>query len=118
VYEYRVRIVRVVDGDTLHADVDLGFDSHQLMTLRLLGIDAPEIRTEAGRAAKQFLQGLVDRASLAGVIVETVKDRREKYGRYLATLRANQDRSFADPPSFNQQLIDAGHARPYDGGTR
>lgn len=41
-YEYRCEIVSVVDGDTMHLDVDLGCDAHILMTVRLTGINAPE----------------------------------------------------------------------------
>jgi micrococcal nuclease len=47
-YEYHCEVMRVVDGDTLHLDVDLGCDVHTLMTVRLDGIDAPEMRTAPG----------------------------------------------------------------------
>lgn len=104
-YEYRCRIIRVVDGDTVHADIDLGFDSHQLMTLRLAGINAPELPTLEGVAARQWL---VDRLTAAGwqVIIRTLKDRREKYGRYLATL-------YIEGVDVNEAMVAAGHAVVY-----
>lgn len=104
-YEYRTRILRVVDGDTVHADVDLGFDSHQLLTLRLAGINTPELPTPEGQAAQDALEAMVA-AQVGGVVViRTIKDRREKYGRYLATLYP-----LDGGVSFNERLVMAGHA--------
>jgi micrococcal nuclease len=115
VYQYRCRIVSVVDGDTVHADVDLGFDSHQLMTLRLADIDAPEISTPEGKAARAWL---VDRVTELGmqVVITTIKDRKEKYGRYLAVLRSPVMAS--SEASINAAMVYAGHAVAYDGGKR
>jgi len=45
-YEYRAKITRVIDGDTLKALVDVGFNMHHNVTLRLYGIDCPETRTK------------------------------------------------------------------------
>jgi micrococcal nuclease len=82
-YEYRCTVTRVVDGDTVHADVDLGCDVHLGLTLRLAGIDTPELPTVEGIAAKERLSELLAEGP---VILKTIKDRREKYGRYLAIL--------------------------------
>jgi micrococcal nuclease len=45
-YNYKCKLIRVVDGDTIHADVDLGFHTWRKVSLRLADIDAPEIRTK------------------------------------------------------------------------
>lgn len=105
-YEYRATIIKVVDGDTVHADVDLGFDTHMLMTIRLAGIDAPEMGTPLGPPAKAHLAQLID-ASSDHVVISTVKDKKEKFGRYLGYLTAGGVR-------VNDQMVRDGFAVPYD----
>lgn len=107
-YEYRARIVRVIDGDTVEADIDLGFHISVRKTLRLSGINAPETRgTERphGLAATRFLEQLIP--DLTGgsneLTVCTLKDATGKYGRCLAVLLAG-DRN------LNEAMIEAGHA--------
>ena len=106
-YEYRAIVTKVYDGDTIWADVDLGFyvwkkDEH----LRLLGINAPEVRGE------ERPQGLVARDALAGrimgkeVIIRTEKDRRGKYGRFLAWV-------WLEGENINRWMVEHGHATPY-----
>lgn len=92
-YEYQASIVRVVDGDTVDAQVDLGFDVRFTMRLRLFGINAPEMKTPEGPPAKLHLMKLLNPALLEGmlwipitVLIRTQKDRQEKYGRYLASI--------------------------------
>ena len=111
-FEYRARIVRVIDGDTVVAEIDLGFHVSLRATLRLAGIDTPEVRgptREAGHAATEYLELLLKK--LAGperqLTVRTQKDRTGKYGRYLAVLVAG-DRN------LNETLVQAGHARIWE----
>lgn len=111
-FEYRARILRVIDGDTVEAEIDLGFRVSLRATLRLAGIDTPELRgptREAGRAATDYLELLLSK--LAGperqVTVRTQKDRTGKYGRYLADL-------VVGGRSLNEALVLAGHARPME----
>lgn len=119
-YEYAGTVIRVVDGDTLHVEVDLGMNIRTDMSLRLYGINAPEKDTQAGRDAKEVLELLLPVSRL--VIVRTFKDRREKYGRYLATVWLKGD----DMPmshealdgSVNERMVKEGHAVPYFGGAR
>lgn len=111
VYEYRAVIIRIVDGDTIHATIDLGLDVRVDVTLRLAGINAPERGTVAGGAATAYLKSLVGPLP-ATVTVRTVKDRREKYGRYLAGVILD-DGSYA-----NALMVTSGHAVPYSGGSR
>jgi len=104
-YEYAGEITRVVDGDTVHARVDLGCDVRLDMTLRLYGIDTPELPTPEGIAAKDWLAG-----ELTGrVVIRTLKDRREKYGRYLAIIFAHG----TEAESANDALVRLGLARVY-----
>lgn len=104
-YEYKVKILEVHDGDTVHAAIDLGFGVTFVQVLRLYGINAPELSTPEGLAAKQFL---VDTApSIVRMI--SFKDRKEKYGRYLATLADDQDRN------INGLMVQLGYAKPYFG---
>lgn len=108
-YEYRAKVLRVVDGDTLHLDVDLGCDTHIRMTVRLHGVDCPERVTEAGLAATSFVLLWLDEhaGDTRQVVLYTTKDKREKYGRYLGEI-------YASGHCLNQDLIDNGHATRKD----
>lgn len=111
-YDYQATVIQVIDGDTLKLDVDLGFSVHRHETVRLYGINCPEKNTEAGKAAIAYAANWLV-SSGNRVMVYTIKDKREKYGRMLAVI-------YHDPgaKSLNDALIHAGHAVPYDGGKR
>ena len=88
-YEYRATVRRVIDGDTLEVDIDLGFKTIlKKEKLRLLGIDTPELRSRNinerahAQEAKYFVEKLLPPDS--EIIVRTEKDTKGKYGRYLA----------------------------------
>ena len=107
-YEYRARIVRVIDGDTVEAEVDLGFHISSRMTMRLFGINTPEIKGDSrpqGLAARDYLTHLIDihTHGTSELTIHTQKDATEQYGRLLATL-------LADDVNLNEALIAAGHA--------
>lgn len=108
-YEYAATIVNVVDGDTVHARVDLGIDIDATITLRLYGINAPELTTQQGKDAKAHLISLLTQPPTSGgpVTIRTVKDHKEKYGRYLATI------ILADGSNANQRMVDDGYAVVY-----
>lgn len=112
-YEYRAKVASVHDGDTLRLDIDCGFNVwlHRV-PCRLLGVDAPELGTPEGRAARDWLRAWLPVG--ANIIVRTHLDEADKYGRWLADISQGP----ADITTVNQRLIDAGHARPYDGGKR
>ena len=69
-YTYEARVLSVHDGDTLTIDVDLGMSIHRHETVRLAGINTPELPTKEGKAAADYLRGLVGEEGLA-VIVTT-----------------------------------------------
>lgn len=108
-YTYTAKVLRVIDGDTIEADIDLGFHTwRRAERLRLARIDAPETRgdsRERGLAAKKWLQELIEDKWL---IVRTVADKRGRdsrgsFGRYLVEL-------FYEGKNLNDELVRAGHA--------
>ena len=86
-YQYIAQITAAHDGDTITANIDLGFKNWRMEEkLRLFGINTPELRgdtMQAAIAARDFLRGLVLNKT---VRIETLKDKQEKYGRYLAKI--------------------------------
>ncbi len=113
-YEYRAHVLRVVDGDTVDLRVDLGFDIRIDMKVRLSSINAPEMSTPEGRVARDHLIQMMQTEPNAGtatyfqpLTIRTDKDRREKYGRYLATLILH------DGTNVNEQMVADGHATRY-----
>lgn len=110
-YAYRAEIVRVVDGDTVIADIDLGFHTWRRgERLRLIGIDAPEPRGAtrvAGRASGEALRQIIEGRN---VTICTEKDRQGKFGRYLAWIFL--DEAGGPATSVNAWLVRNGFARP------
>ena len=97
-YEYKCTVVKVVDGDTVDVDIDLGFGVWmRKQRIRMYGIDAPESRTSNrlekryGIASKKYLIGMLDDKEL---ILKTHKDAKGKYGRILGEIWRTTD--FAD----------------------
>ena len=86
-YHYKMTVTKVVDGDTVYGDVDLGFNiGFKKMEFRLSGINTPETKgatREAGLTSKKFVE---DAILNKDVIIVTKKDGKEKYGRYLAEI--------------------------------
>ena len=110
-FEYHAKILTVFDGDTLRADLDLGFGvTLKNQALRVHGIDCPEMATDAGKAARDHARTLLTGGLI--VRVETFKDSKEKYGRYLAKITLPTGCDYASA------MIAEGHAKPYFGGTR
>ena len=118
-YEYRVKKVhKVVDGDTIDVDIDLGFSVSFFSRVRLAGIDTPESRTTDAREkalgveVKEKIKK--ELAAAKDVVIKTEKpDSSEKYGRILGWV-------FLDGSeiSLNQKLINEGYAWTYGGGTK
>lgn len=101
-YRYEARLIRWVDGDTADLDVDLGFHLSHAIRVRLFGVDCPELHTPEGKSALAFVLGIVPVGSAVEIV--TVKDRTEKYGRYLASI-------YRDGESVVERLIAAGHVK-------
>lgn len=118
-YIYKSTVIKIVDGDTVDLMVDLGFDINFKMRVRLYGINTPELRASdptivaKAQEAKTFVSSLLPVGKQ--VYIQTIKDKTEKYGRYLATIFLDE---VLTVPSLNQQLIDKGLAVAYFGGKR
>ena len=113
-YTYFAKLDRVIDGDTLILDFDLGFFASFKSKVRLIGIDCPEPDSEKGRLAAQFVEKELKDSTL---IVETRK--KEKYGRYLCFIYySKQYTDFDDIIRYgkllNEELVRAGHANRYE----
>ena len=123
--QYPARIVKVVDGDTLDVeltltasvDVPVGLGTtltataseHVSTRLRLVGLNAPEKSTSEGLDAIEYVALWMKRHPGPYAATTLPGDRKEKYGRYLATVTA------ADGSVLNDGLLADGHAKPYDG---
>lgn len=113
-YEYKAKIYKVVDGDTLKAYVDVGFHMHADVTLRLYGINTPETRTrdlvekekgiEATEAAKKLLE-------TCDYSVQIKSHGLDKYGRSLAEIMIESP--FIGTINLNQYLLNEGFAEEY-----
>jgi len=121
-YEYRATLDRVIDGDTVDVFIDLGFDIIKSARIRLLGIDTPELRSkeelekQAAQDAKAFVEKWFHDCEIDGVDIFVRTHKSDKYGRYLGVFfTTGQDDS---EYLLNQQLLDEGLAKEYDGGKR
>jgi endonuclease YncB( thermonuclease family) len=82
-YNYNAYVTYVIDGDTLKLEIDVGFDGQRHETIRLKGIDCPELDTPEGLAAKRFVEAQLAHCEFI-TIKSTRTQRKEKWGRYLA----------------------------------
>ncbi len=107
-YHYRALITSAYDGDTVTAEIDLGLKTMvKGEKLRLHRINAPEMRGEdkvAGKASRDWLRS---RILGKAVIIETFKDKRGKYGRYIAEIWLPEDDGYTN---INDELVAQGHA--------
>ena len=118
-YIYRIKsVLKVVDGDTIDASIDLGFDISLSKRIRLAGIDAPESRTTnlkekaLGLESKEWLKKALEDAK--DILIKTEKpDSTEKYGRIIGHLFVNDQET-----SLNNQMIAEGYALEYEGGKK
>jgi len=125
-YIYRIKSVyKVVDGDTIDASIDLGFDISLTKRIRLAGVETPESRTTdakekaLGLEVKEWLKKKLE--GKEDIIVKTeLPDSTEKYGRILGHLFIGDKEVSAvnKKKSVNQMMIDEGYAWTYDGGTK
>ena len=115
-YEYGCQVTRVVDGDTIDVDLDLGFDIIYKCRVRLYGIDTPESRTRnkdekvRGKLASKFLQDAINNGN--HVILRTqLKDSKGKFGRVLASV-------IVDGIDINQSMVTNHMAVRYEGQSK
>ena len=119
-HEYKVKILKVVDGDTVDVDIDLGFGIWlRDERVRVMGIDTPESRTSDkvekvfGLAAKARLSSLLGAdAILQTQVSKKGEDMKGKFGRVLGNFTTTNGEHCADV------LLREGHAVAYSGGSK
>tara|TARA_B100000424_G_scaffold19079_2_gene13779 strand:- start:905 stop:1339 length:435 start_codon:yes stop_codon:yes gene_type:complete len=121
-YEYKVKIKRIVDGDTVDVDIDLGFHVWLYnQRIRLHGIDTPECRTSDktekifGNASKDFVEKNIPVGStqiLKSVVDKKGDDKRGKFGRILG------DFILPNKSMLTENMIKKSFAVPYTGGNK
>ena len=111
-YEYNCKIVRVIDGDSILVDIDLGFDTWRRgERIRLYGVDTPECRSrsaiekKAGLLAKGFVMQMLHE----GCTYKLTTKEKGKFGRYLGTIKVDGELT------INAALITEHLAVPYSG---
>jgi len=121
-YNYRIKVLKVIDGDTIDAEIDLGFDVKIKKRIRFMGINTPESRTRdleekaRGLAAKDRVKQLLDGCTNITLCSHGVG----KFGRCLGEIMLDmvdgQEKLTLE--SLNRLLINEGHAVEYHGGKR
>ena len=120
-YEYKANLVKVVDGDTVDVDIDLGFGVWlKDERVRIMGIDTPESRTSDkveklfGLAAKnRVIELLGENVVLKTFAAKDGEDMKGKFGRILGDFYIGQDKKL-----LTEIMIDEGHAVPYNGQSK
>jgi micrococcal nuclease len=120
-YEYRCKILKVVDGDTVDVDIDLGFGVWlKKERVRMMGIDTPESRTRDkveklfGLSAKQYVKDNMPTNSMQILKTEIDRsggDKKGKFGRILGDF-------ILDDKRLTDMMIEDGHAVAYFGGSK
>ncbi len=116
-WTYRAKVVRVIDGDTVDVDIDLGFGIWQKNErVRIMGIDTPESRTRdkdekvRGKMAASYLKEAIKKGKK--VIIQTkLKDSKGKFGRVLGNV-------IVDGININQSMVDNHLAVAYFGQSK
>ena len=112
-YVYAAKCVKVIDGDTLDLDIDLGMYFRVTKRVRLKGIDTPEMwGKDRDRAIDARTEVTICTAGI-DLLIRTELDETDKYGRLLADIWVD-----GLATSLSDHLVGRGLARRYDGGTR
>jgi micrococcal nuclease len=112
-YEYKARLVRIIDGGTIDADIDLGFQIHIGQRIKLFGVDAPDARSkdhverDNGFASKNRLIELLPKE----IIVQTMLNKRGKVGRILGIVFIKEEHG--ELTNINDLIIKEGFATRY-----
>jgi|TARA_Y100000310_G_scaffold145881_1_gene145281 micrococcal nuclease len=108
-YQYKATLNRIIDGDTIDVNVDLGFDVKIKQRVRLYGINTPEVRTKdlnekkKGLEATEYLKKILPKE----FVIETILNKRGKYGRVLGIL-------WVKDVNINEKMVNEGYAKRYD----
>ncbi len=114
-YVFKAIVLEVVDGDTLVVDVDCGFEIKKKERIRLAGIDCPDIVTDEGKEAAEYVRNQLARVPF--IMIRTTKV--DINGRFLGHVfyslddSTEKDNIYTNGRYLNQDLLDKGFARPY-----
>ena len=121
-YTYKAKLDRVIDGDTIDVNIDLGFDIQIKKRVRFAGINTPESRT---RDLEEKARGLAAKDRVKAILAENEtftlnSNEIGKYGRVLGTIYLNRldGKDCLTQVCLNDQLIKEGHGVEYHGGKR
>lgn len=109
-YEYKAKVLRWIDGDTLLVEVDLGFYVKKEEKVRLARINAPELTADVpyqlrlAKSARAKAKKFCPEGSL--VVLQAQKERRDRYARYLAEV-------VHDGENLSDYLLEIGAAKPW-----
>ena len=104
IYNYKALCTRVIDGDTLICDIDLGFYiALKDQKVRLSRINSPEISTPEGIKSKEFLKSMIENKEITIKTKKAILSK-EKYGRWLAEI-------FIDEENINDFLVENKHSK-------
>lgn len=114
-YTYKAKLIRVIEGDTIDADIDLGFDISIRMRIKLFGISTPDPKSKDFDIREQ---GLVVKSKLIELlpkefVIETLHNKRGKYGRTMGIVYVKDENNKLI--NINHTLIDLGLAEDYNG---
>ena len=113
-YQYKINVLKIVDGDTLDVSIDLGFYVTTIQRIRLVGVDTPEtnskdeLERKLANEAKQFITEWI--STQKQMLIKTTKD--DKYGRMLGEITGDNGQI------INNILVEKGYAWAYDGNTK
>ena len=108
-YQYKATLNRIIDGDTIDVNVDLGFDVKIKQRVRLYGIITPEVRTkelkekQKGIEATEYLKKILPKE----FFIHTILNKRGKYGRILGVIWVKEE-------NINERMVNEGYATKYD----
>ena len=103
-YTYKAELVRVIDGDTVVLDVDLGFETWlRNQTIRLYGLNTPEIRGKTKSEGLEVKAWMEERLAGREIVLQSIQDKKGSFGRWLGII-------FADEENVNEELLAQGMA--------
>jgi endonuclease YncB( thermonuclease family) len=118
-FQYEAKVIRIVDGDTMVLDVDLGFHVHVEAIVRLANINAPERVTWTAQGLEDPALQFIQQNTPPGSTVVVDISRSEKYGRYLAVVLfapgvSDRNEIMRTGRTLNAELLEKGFAQKYE----
>ena len=112
-YKYNAKLIRVIDGSTIDANIDLGFGVFVKQRVRLFGIKSPDLKNKDDAIRAKGLTVKTRLIELIGskFVIETILNKRGKFGRILGIVYTVDDAG--NETNINEKLVSEGHAEKY-----